>query len=489
MLSDQTDITVPISEAEYARLMNEAHLGNWWLPENPERRIPGTLSLDRDRRASLDLMEAFEVTLDRQMQLGINYPLILGQDRSGKNYAMLNCWKDGGTISLSSGRSWSIIQSQQVLMDLPDGFDANLSFNSLELRSPSFSQWWTSGASQLTTRSSHKHVSVTLKVHRPPPVHLCTWKGISLDFISHPVTGATLVGRRQLAVNEDACLRLMSQHQCSLPEFLMSCNQICTFMAIMLQGPATMPSIAAYLNTQMIAVDGGPHFLLPVVVVSPIAGCTMASSSDRECDCLLPVQASLPLLHRMLRRWSVQYSELEAVRGVLLGTERLKHSYSEKRLMMAVAALEGLDRISHANEVPPSRDWNERIDNVINPAASVEDQDWARGRLAQRSEPSLRSRLSRQFDDCASVLPMTSGQHDSCIQECVTVRVRTAHSLVHRPMDRQSATRMANATLQIESVLLVSLLKYLGCTDDDLRTAATRDPLTWQSIQSVFHSS
>ena len=215
----------------------------------------------------------------------------------------------------------------------------------------------------------------------------------------------------------------------------------------------------------------------------------MASSSDRECDCLLPVQASLPLLHRMLRRWSVHYSELEAVRSILLGTERLQHSCSDNRLTMAVAALEGLDRISRTNEVWSSRDWNERINSVINPAAPVEVQGWAREHLAQCNEPSLRSRLQRQFKDCARVLPMTSRQRDSCIQECVTVRVRTAHSLVHRPMDRQSATKMANATLQIEPVLLVSLLKYLGCTDDDLRTAATRDPLTWQSIQSVFHSS
>lgn len=489
MSSDLTNIPVPTSEAEYTQLMNEQHLGYWWLPENPERKIPGVLSFDRDHRTSLELMEAFEVTLNSRMRVGIDYPLILGQDRSGKNYAMIDCWKNGGTISLSSGRSWSIIQSQQALMDLPDGFDANLSFDCLELRSPSFSQWWTSGASQLTTRSSRKHVSVTLKVHRPPPVHLCTWKGISLDFISHPMTGATLVGRRQLAVNEDDCLRLTSQYQRPLSEFLMSCNQICTFMAIMLQGPAIMPSITAYLNTHVIAVDGGPHFLLPVVVVSPIAGCTMASSSDRECDCLLPVQASLPLLHRMLRRWSVHYSELEAVRSVLLGTERLQHSCSDNRLTMAVAALEGLDRLSQPNELWSPKDWHDRINTAINPAAPTEVQDWTRKCLANKNEPILKVRLGRQFDDCASILPMTGKQRKSCIGTCVKIRNDTAHALDHAPLDKRSGSRMIQTTLQVESVLLVALLKYLGCTDDDLQAAAARDPLTWQSIQSVFHSS
>lgn len=140
MSPDQTNVPVKVSEAEYAQLMTEEHLGYWWIPENPERRIPGVLSFDQDHRASLDLMEAFEATLDRQMQLGIDYPLIFGQDRCGKKHVMVNCWKDGGTTSLSSGRSWAAIRSRQILMDLPDEFGASLSFDSLELRSPSFSQ-------------------------------------------------------------------------------------------------------------------------------------------------------------------------------------------------------------------------------------------------------------------------------------------------------------------------------------------------------------
>lgn len=488
MPSNQTNIPVGISEEEYTQLLNEEHLGNWWLPENADRKTAGVLSFDRDHRATLQLMEAFEVTLDRQMQGGINYPIILGQDRSGRNYAMTSCWKDAGTTSLTSGRSWSTIRSQQVLIGPADSFDADLSFDCLELRSMGFSQWWTSGASELITRSSRKHVCVTLNIHRPPPAHLCTWKGISLDFISRPMTGATLRGTKRLTVSEDVCLRLTSQHKRPLSEFLIACNKTCTFMAIMLQDSVTMSSVTAYSHAHMIALDGSPHFLLPVVVVSPIAGCTTVPRSDRESGCLLPVQASLSILHRILRRWSTHYSQLEAVRGVLLGTERLQHSCSRNRLTMAVAALEGLDRTSFADEARPSREWNEWVDSALNPAASIQVREWARDRLAQRKEPTLRFRLKRQFRNCTGVLPMTSKQRESCIDTCVKTRNDTAHSLDHAPLDKQSAIRMVQATNEVEAVLLVSLLKYLGCTDDDLQAAAARDQITWQSIQNSFGS-
>ena len=488
MSPDQTNVPVKVSEAEYAQLMTEEHLGYWWIPENLERRIPGVLSFDQDHRASLELMETFEIPLDSRMRVGMHYPLILGQDRSGKNFALMDCWKEGGHTSFPSGRSWPTVRSQKVLMGLPDEFDASLSFDILELRSPNFSQWWTSGASELITKSSRKHVSVALNIHRPPPVHLCTWKGISLDFISRPVTGVTLRGTKQLTVTEDVCLRLTSQHKRPLSEFLIACNKTCTFMAVMLQNSVTMSSVTVYSHAHMIALDGSPDFLLPIGVVSPIAGCTNTTSSDKEHECLLPVQVSLSLLHRILRRWSTHYSELEAVRGVLLGTERLQHSCSRNRLTMAVAALEGLDRTSFTDEARPSREWKERVDSALNPAASVQVREWARDRLAQRKEPTLRFRLKRQFRNCTGVLPMTSKQRESCIDTCVKTRNDTAHSLDHAPLDRQSAIKMVQATNEVEAVLLVSLLKYLGCTDDDLQAAAARDQITWQSIRNSFGS-
>jgi hypothetical protein len=82
---------------------------------------------------------------------------------------------------------------------------------------------------------------------------------------------------------------------------------------------------------------------------------------------------------------------------------------------------------------------------------------------------------------------MTPRQRDFCIQERLTVRTQVAHWLASVPLDEQRATRMMQATTQVEAVLLVSLLKYLGCTDDELQAVAAADPLTWQSIQSVFH--
>jgi len=120
----QTDIPVGISEKDYTQLLDEEHLGHWWLPEDPGHKVPGVLSFDRDHRATLELMEAFEATLDRQMQAGIQYPVVLGQDRSGRNYALMNCWKEGGTTSLSNGRAWSTVRSYRALMNLPDEFNA-----------------------------------------------------------------------------------------------------------------------------------------------------------------------------------------------------------------------------------------------------------------------------------------------------------------------------------------------------------------------------
>lgn len=477
-----------VSSDEFRQSMNEDRLGYWWIPEDPEHRVPGVLSFDHEQRATLQLMDTFEKSLDGRIRVGMNYPLILGEDRSGDNCTLIDCWKRGYHTNGSTGKSWSVVQPQQVLIGLSTVSAANLSFSILELRSPSFSKWWRSGASQLTTTSSLKHWSVALKVSSMAPVHLCTWSGVSLDFYSHPVSSASLTGSRFADVNEDVCLRLTSQYERPLRDLLVDCSKICTFIAVMLQHQVVMPSITAYSDTNVVIVDNVPPIARPTIVVTPVAGCTTTANSEEEGDCLLPIQTALPLLRKVLRRWSTYYSELEDIRGVLLGTERLQHSCSENRLTMAVAAQEGLDRLGCKNEVRPLREWEARLDSAINPAASAEVQKWARKHLHHSNEPELRDRLRRQFEDCARIVPMTRKQRKSCIQECVTVRVRKAHSLPPLLLDRKSGIRLIQATVQIESVLLVSMLKYLGCTDDDLLAAATRDLHTWQSIRNVFRS-
>jgi len=477
-----------LSNDEFQQSTNEDRLGYWWVPEDAEHRIPGVLSFDSERRATLQLMDTFEKGWGGSIQVGTHYPLILGEDRSGDNCALIGCWRTSYHTDGSTGKSWSVVQSQQVLMGLSTASAANLSFSVLELRSPSFSRWWRSGASRLTTRSSRKHWSVALKVSSTTPVHLCTWNGVSLDFCSHPVSSASLTGPRFADVNEDVYLRLTSQHERPLHDLLVDCSKICAFVAVMLQHHVAMPSITAYSDTNVAMLDKVSTMALPTIVVTPVAGCATATDSNGDENCLLPIGTSLPLLRKMLRRWSSHYSEFGAVRDVLFGTERVQHFCSDNRLTMAVAALEGLDRIGRSNEVWPSKDWKARVESVINPTAPVDVQQWAHGYLTHSNEPNLRHRLQRQFKDCAGVLPMTSDQRNSCIDTCVAVRVRTAHSLTPVPQDRQSGVRMIRATLQIESVLLVSTLKYLGCTDTDLQAAAAKNPLAWQSVLSVFRS-
>lgn len=478
---------MPTSE-DITQLLEESHLGSWWIPEDPDRKIAGVLSFDPDHLAHLELMDSFETTLDQCLASDKKYPRVLGMDKSGEEYALLNCWKTSAQTNLGTGRSSSGIRCRQVLIGLPAKLASNPSFSRLELRSPSLRKWWRSGATQVSVANSKKRWAVTLKVHSAPPIHLCKWKGISLDFNSNPTFSANLERAKPFDVDEDVCLRITSPEERSLDELLLDIDTLCSFLGILLQHPIVLPTITAFLDDRELEAKTISRMRSPIVVVTPIRGCTPAQHLDDSNDCLLPVRLSLPLLRRILRRWFLRHSELEAARSVLFGSERAQHSYSGNRLTMAVAALEGLDRLSCSNETWEYRDWKKRVNDAINPQASDEIQRWARGHLTYSNEPSLRDRLRRQFAVCSTFLSTTPRQHKSFLQTCITVRNDTAHARTPVSRDTESGIRIIEATDQIESILLVSLLKYLGCTDNDLEAAATKYPLAWQSIRSVFRS-
>jgi hypothetical protein len=66
--------------------------GMWWMPEDPETQVPGTLTFDPDHVATLELLGTFKKGLE---ELG-SYPslkLMLGFSTDGKSITLRECFE------------------------------------------------------------------------------------------------------------------------------------------------------------------------------------------------------------------------------------------------------------------------------------------------------------------------------------------------------------------------------------------------------------
>jgi hypothetical protein len=96
--------------------------GRWWLPDDPEEKIDGTLSFTPGEGAVLDLIGSFENikstnykgSITKKVWAGKPFEpeIVLGTSSDGKNITLHKCFVTNGSDS-SSGFPTCILQSQK----------------------------------------------------------------------------------------------------------------------------------------------------------------------------------------------------------------------------------------------------------------------------------------------------------------------------------------------------------------------------------------
>src|SRR3990170_3176955 len=102
--------------------------GLWWLPENPDKQLPGTLTFSQEEGAYLELVGVFE---DRLTDHKIESPkLILGISQSGKQITLHKCQYARGIIPVF-GLGGATYRAQFVFEGVHFNSEADIRFHNL----------------------------------------------------------------------------------------------------------------------------------------------------------------------------------------------------------------------------------------------------------------------------------------------------------------------------------------------------------------------
>ena len=91
--------------------------GKWWLPDNPEGNITGTLRFTPDEGAVLDLMGSFNGSFGIWIGKPFKPEIILGTSSDGKNITLHKCFEHKRSDS-TSGFPTSSFSANRVFIGL-----------------------------------------------------------------------------------------------------------------------------------------------------------------------------------------------------------------------------------------------------------------------------------------------------------------------------------------------------------------------------------
>ena len=88
--------------------------GYWWIPDEPEKKVPGTLKFDPDKGAILDLLGSFK--RDEAFVPLLEPKLMLGVTAKGKPIALQNCAETQSATTLGQGFETSSFHADAIFV-------------------------------------------------------------------------------------------------------------------------------------------------------------------------------------------------------------------------------------------------------------------------------------------------------------------------------------------------------------------------------------
>jgi len=452
------------------------HLGTWWIPGVESNKVSGLLSFDETGHATLELSGFLEQSSTLLPHPSREYPVLVGIDNRSLYYSLFECRLSRWTVTTGKQTSSALVlRSEHVAAAIQVSSSINdLIPSEVQLRSPMLADWWIAPGLD----AQRNGTTVTQTQLTPTPVNLGTWGDTSLDLVCESIISHSQSGPRPVDTTRDTYLRMTSGTKHPTEYYIQLLDMICTFVAIAFRRLMDFPSVIANSEDQFVEFKPGRRLYLDIPILWPIRGCIMQGNGDAVTR-LLSVENQTSLLVRMLARWYSEYDHLEPIADTLLNSFQHPSLPRRERFLAAVFALEGLHRLSHNTPPCSTGEWKNKIDSIINPTASPENQVWARNLLNSHNEPNLITRLAQLCDENRAFFGLDDTRRDKYAKETARLRGKFAHSLSRSVHAKQDNVRLDVRTRQSENLLLVSLFKYLGWDDAD----STGE---WQGIGNTF---
>ena len=221
--------------------------GFFWLPDNPERRVPGFLRVSQWGAPTLETISLSDTfVIDRSFGdpwIGgdpINFERIIGITKSGP-VTLDDCKERSGEARLG-GLSTSHLDANQLFVGVGYGGDSEITFSELRFSIQGLDEWlWISGIEVV----HHESTKVSVHFARPDPIKLKVSDEICLEF-NYNASFPTGFNVKEARVSQKAHISLISSTEKPLDDFLSLAHKIKNFFSFVATRTAFIDSVFGY---------------------------------------------------------------------------------------------------------------------------------------------------------------------------------------------------------------------------------------------------
>ena len=202
--------------------------GYWFLPDNPDRKVFGRLSVSPEKSPKLFLADQlYESENIRKMISGDSFEIINGYFLDGKEATLVDCYQKG---SLKTGFQTADISARCAILGHQFGNKSDIKLSSVFARYTYLEEWLRSSGFEISYQIQNEESAhnIILKQSVKPPIELGKLSEFQVSLLDEPwisreaISLLSFFGEipNKLDVKERKSILLKSEHERNFEEFI-----------------------------------------------------------------------------------------------------------------------------------------------------------------------------------------------------------------------------------------------------------------------------
>lgn len=450
--------------------------GNWWLPDNPEKKISGTLKFTLGERAVLDLTGSFT---DKSLGKTLEPEIILGTSASGEYITLHKCLETKTSFSFQGDRI-SSFDAHIVFLGVHFQKPEDIKFKSISLHYLHLDEWTDISGFEIQYPTPDKAVLIKYKL--PVSIEASIDDEQKLYIIFEAVHPVLFSGQKKVKIEQKTYIKIETQAEKSFDEYREIASMIQYFLSLGVMEPVYPLIIKGKTEVNRIMSEDGIRYP-PVKIFYQLSNVPKVSKTLLPYDMLFTFKDISDRFEGFLKNWIRKADLLRPVYDLYFGTLYNPKMYLQHRFLSLIQAIESYHRRVKKNYELPEQEHNKRIVKILN-AVPEEHKKWLEVKLAYSNEPTLRRRLKEILDNYPKIVNKFIRDKESFIQKVVDTRNYLIHYdaiLKERSVETEEIYHVAQ---KLKILLEACLLTEIGFGLDEIKKLFSRNTLCQRELSS-----
>ena len=444
--------------------------GIWWLPDKPEKQVPGTLRFTPNEGAILKLIGSFKDAKDINKML--EPEIILGISSNGKNITLHKCFETEPNVSVP-GLPTSSFYANEVFVGAHFQKSEDIKFRELFICYSYLDEWVNISGFNIQHPNEKETV---IKYKKPEPIQASIYEDCKIKiFIDIQDTYPTIV-QKEASIKQITYIRIEHSVEKSLKEYWNIMRLIQNFLSLGVTEPVYPLTVKGITES----IKDKPYNLpVEIEIYRHSPEVSKTSKTLYPQDMLFTFKDISDRFEIFLKNWFEKADTLGPVYDLYFGTLYNPRMYLQHQFLSLIQAIEAYHRrkfegkyLSDDYYKPIYEKFKEFIKELdIEPSFKKA----LESKLKYGNEYSLRKRLKDLFEKYKEVVDDFIEDKDIFINRVVDTRNYLTHydkNLREKAVDGE---QLYYVTQQLKIVIVICLLSELGFNFKEIKNLLAKN--------------